>query len=54
MTINYEKTENTLIRYNEDGSITSIPFDEGNSDYQAWLNPEAEQSTPILPGGNSQ
>jgi hypothetical protein len=30
-----------------------IPIDEANSDYQrylAWLeNPEAEQSTPILP-----
>jgi hypothetical protein len=24
-----------------------IPMDEGNSDYQAYLNPEAEQSTPI-------
>ena len=39
MTVNYEKTETTLIRFNEDGSITSIPFDEANSDYQAYLNP---------------
>lgn len=38
MTVNYEKTETTLIRYNEDGSVTSIPFDESNSDYQAYLN----------------
>jgi hypothetical protein len=26
-----------------------IPMDEGNSDYQRYLNPEAEQSTPNLP-----
>lgn len=25
-----------------------IPMDEGNSDYQRYLNPEAEQSTPIV------
>jgi hypothetical protein len=29
-----------------DGAI--IPIDEGNSDYQRYLNPEAEQSTPIV------
>jgi hypothetical protein len=34
-------------RTNEDGSISWIPMDEGNSDYQRYLNPEAEQSTPI-------
>jgi hypothetical protein len=27
-----------------------IPTDPANSDYQRYLNPEAEQSTPILPG----
>jgi hypothetical protein len=26
----------------------SIPFDLANSDYQRYLNPEAEQSTPIV------
>jgi hypothetical protein len=26
----------------------SIPMDETNSDYQRYLNPEAEQSTPIV------
>jgi hypothetical protein len=26
----------------------SIPFDESNSDYQRYLNPEAEQSTPMV------
>lgn len=52
MAVTYEKTETTLIRYNEDGSITSIPFDEANSDYQRYLNPEAEQFTPIVEGAN--
>ena len=32
-------------RINEDGSISLIPEDPTNSDYQAYLNPEAEQST---------
>jgi hypothetical protein len=38
----------TIVRDNEDGSISYIPKDETNSDYQRYLNPEAEQSTPIL------
>jgi hypothetical protein len=25
-------------RYNEDGSVSCIPTDPGNSDYQAYLN----------------
>jgi hypothetical protein len=32
----------------EDGAW--IPKDEANSDYQRYLNPEAEQSTPMIPG----
>jgi hypothetical protein len=36
-----------------ENETSSIPMDESNSDYQAYLrwleNPEAEQSTPILP-----
>jgi hypothetical protein len=32
----------------EDGYILSIPIDPANSDYQRYLNPEAEQSTPIV------
>jgi hypothetical protein len=31
-----------------DGTISTVPMDEGNSDYQRYLNPEAEQSTPIV------
>jgi hypothetical protein len=59
MTITYQLIEiftgeKLIQRHNEDGTITSIPKDPANSDYQrylAWLeNPEAEQSTPNLPG----
>jgi len=35
-----------LVRNNEDGSVTTIPTDPTNSDYQRYLNSEAEQSTP--------
>jgi hypothetical protein len=34
----------------EDGKIYFIPMDEANSDYQRYLNPEAEDSTPNLAG----
>ena len=32
----------TIERINEDGSVSSIPLDEANSDYQAYLADEAE------------
>ena len=44
-------------KVNEDGSITRkdglgntacIPNDPANSDYQRYLNPEAEHFTPIV------
>jgi hypothetical protein len=35
-------------RTDADGSVWSIPKDPANSDYQRYLNPEAEQSTPIV------
>jgi hypothetical protein len=38
-----------IVKTNDDGSKTYIPKDERNSDYQRYLNPEAEQSTPNLP-----
>jgi hypothetical protein len=45
----YEVQENGVIkRTQEDGTIHWIPADEANSDYQRYLNPEAEQSTPIV------
>ena len=53
MTMKYEEVisemsgSKLIKRTNEDGSISWIPMDEGNSDYQRYLNPEAEQSTPI-------
>jgi hypothetical protein len=31
-----------LYRMNEDNSITFIPMNEENPEYQAWLNLEAE------------
>jgi hypothetical protein len=30
-----------LVRHNEDGSISFIPIDESNSDYQEYLKHEA-------------
>jgi hypothetical protein len=32
----------------ENGVVLLIPKDPANSDYQRYLNPEAEQSTPIV------
>jgi hypothetical protein len=40
--------QKTLLR--SDGAF--IPFDEGNADYQRYLNPEAEQSTPSVTNGD--
>ena len=45
----YEVLDNGFIkRTDESGQIWIIPNDEANSDYQRYLNPEAEQSTPNL------
>jgi hypothetical protein len=47
-----EKTDALGGKYIEgiDGdTLMIIPIDPANSDYQRYLNPEAEQSTPILP-----
>jgi hypothetical protein len=37
----------SITRTNDDGSITSIPTDPANSDYQRYLNPEVEHLTEI-------
>jgi hypothetical protein len=37
-----------IIWYEENGLRVSFPADPANSDYQRYLNPEAEQSTPIV------
>jgi hypothetical protein len=34
--------------YEENGFRVSFPEDPANSDYQRYLNPEAEQSTPSV------
>lgn len=49
MTREYTVLENGYIQYEENGFLFTIPNDEANADYQRYLNPEAEQSTPILP-----
>ena len=40
--------ETLILRNNGDGTTSTIPCDPANSDYQRYLNPEAEQSTPIV------
>ena len=53
MTITYEEITNemggkVIKRIDENGAETWIPTDPANSDYQRYLNPEAEQSTPTI------
>jgi hypothetical protein len=53
----YEVIENpmggtTINAYYENGVMLSIPTDPANSDYQRYLNPEAEQSTPSVTSGD--
>jgi hypothetical protein len=43
----YTVEENGVIWYEEDGVRYSFIADPANSDYQRYLHPEAEQSTPI-------
>ena len=49
MTLTYEELETVIVATDENGQQWFIPKDEGNADYQRYLNPEAEQSTPSLP-----
>jgi hypothetical protein len=37
-----------VIVMENNGIISFVPDDEGNPDYQRYLNPQAEQSTPNL------
>jgi hypothetical protein len=54
MKYTYEEISNELNalivikRTDETGEVWWIPMDEGNSDYQRYLNPEAEHFTPIV------
>ena len=55
MTITYKELTNergdTYIEMTtDDGTVSFVPCDPANSDYQRYLNPEAEQSTPNLTG----
>ena len=43
----------TILQYEEDGVLYSIPIDPANADYQAYLNkdkPQVEHLTEIVPG----
>ena len=42
-----DKGNDLLFKIEENGTEWSVPMVEGNSDYAAYLNPEAEQFTPI-------
>ena len=44
----YTVEENGTIWFEENGVRTSFMPDESNRHYQEYLNPEAEQSTPIV------
>ena len=37
----------SIKRTDADGTVWWIPTDPANSDYQRYLNPEAEQFTPL-------
>ena len=40
------QSENSVLKYNDDGSVSSIPFDQDNTDYQAYLTWVSEGNTP--------
>jgi hypothetical protein len=40
------KMASSVFKTNEDGTISSIPFDPANTDYQAYLKWVAEGNTP--------
>jgi hypothetical protein len=42
----------TLKRTDSDGLVSWIPMVAGNADYERYLNPEAEQSTPSVTNGD--
>ena len=46
--IKYTELDNGYILMDNDGVISTIPNDPAISDYQRYLNPEAEQSTPMI------
>ena len=48
----FTKEPCSVNRTNEDGTVTSIPFDPDNTDYQAYLKWLEEGNTP-LPAENT-
>jgi hypothetical protein len=49
-----ELDEKIIKRTDADGKVWWIPADPANSDYQRYLNPQAEQSTPMIPGDEAK
>ena len=47
-----DRGNDALFKIDADGTEWSVPMIEGNSDYQRYLNPEAEQSTPSVTNGD--
>ena len=50
--LNTNNSQTIIQRMNEDGSLTYIPTDPSNSDYQAYLNKDtlaSELSNPSTP-----
>jgi hypothetical protein len=41
----YEIMDDYILRFNDDGSVSSIPIDPANSDYQEYLASLDETST---------
>jgi len=53
MAYTYEKVisdygTESIKRTDDNGEVSFIPMDPANSDYQRYLNPEAEHFTPIV------
>ena len=46
MKLTYEELDAVIKATDENGKEYFIPKDEGNADYQRYLNPEAALSTP--------
>jgi hypothetical protein len=44
----YTLQDDGYVLMDNNGIISTIPNDPTNADYQRYLNPEAEQSTPIV------
>jgi len=51
MKLTYEVLDTVIKATDENGVEYFIPKDPANSDYQRYLNPEAEQSTPSFLSG---